>query len=337
MLDQPFVQIDPEQGQPSPFRTVVRIGQTETALYVAFEALDREPSRVAAAVTDRDGDLDADDSVALLLDTFLDGRTAYLFQVNALSTQLDGRIADNGRTVDLLWDGAWNSVARRHGEGYSVELEIPFEVLRYRRGGGRRWGVSFLRTVPRRLETSLWPEPTENRYRVANFGLLEGLAPGVAGKRWQLIPFTLGVVDEDGRGDVEVGGDFRFRPSSSLGIDVTINPDFALIEADVEEINLTRFELFVPEKRPFFLEGSETFRQRIRQFNSRRIGDISWGTKTNGTLGRTSYSAIVDFGGQGAKRRRWFRSRRVRRLAPSTQPAARLERRPPGCEPEARG
>ena len=294
VLDQPLIQIDPEQGQPSPFRTVIRIAQTEAALYLAFEAYDPDPSRLSAAETGRDGDLDVDDSVAVMLDTFLDRRSAYLFQVNALATQLDGRIADNGRTEDMLWDEAWSSAARRQADRYTVELEIPFDILRFQPGSDRSWGISFMRTVPRRLETSLWPAPVENRFRVSNFGSLTGLQLDRSKTRkWQLIPYTLAVVDEDGEGDVEVGGDVRLRPSSSLSVDLTVNPDFALIEADVEEINLTRFELFVPEKRPFFLEGSETYRQRIRQFNSRRIGDITWGAKAIGTAGKTSYSALV--------------------------------------------
>jgi hypothetical protein len=294
VLDQHLIQFDPEKGKPSPLRTTIHIAQTTEALYVAFAAYTADASPVAAAVTTRDDELDGDDSVALLLDTFLDGRSAYLFQANALATQLDGRIAENGRTVDLTWDSAWGSAAQRLGDRYTVEFEIPFEVLRFQPAEDRHWGISFLRTVPARLETAVWPAPAENRYRVSNFGILEGLELAQSsGKKWQLIPYALGVVDEDGKGDVEVGGDFRYKASSSLGLELTINPDFALIEADVEVINLSRFELRVPEKRTFFLEGSETYDQRIQQFNSRRIGDITWGAKAIGTLGKTSYSALV--------------------------------------------
>ncbi len=303
VLDEPLTQFEPEKGEPSPFRTTIHVAQTQSALYVAFAAHTPDGARVAAAQTTRDGageanalggPLDEDDSVAVLLDTFSDRRSAYLFQVNALATQLDGRITDNGRTVDLAWDAAWKSAARRFADRYVVEIEIPLVSLRFQPGEDRQWGVSFLRTVPDRLETSVWPAPAENRYRVSNFGVLEGLdLEQTSGKKWQLIPYALGVVDEDGEGDVEVGGDFRFQPSSSLGLELTINPDFALIEADVEVINLSRFELRIPEKRTFFLEGSETYEQRIQQFNSRRIGDITWGAKAIGTLGKTSYSALV--------------------------------------------
>ena len=107
LIDQAFVQYEPEFGAPSPFRTVVRIGQTETALYVAFESYDPDIARISAARTQRDGGLGRDDSVAVLFDTFFDQRTAYLFRTNVLATQQDSRIADNGRNVDTRWDAAW--------------------------------------------------------------------------------------------------------------------------------------------------------------------------------------------------------------------------------------
>ena len=294
ILDVNLIQIEPARGEPSPLRTVIRIGQTPTAIYVAFTCHDPDPSRLAAAVTARDGDLSKDDSIGVMFDTFLDGRTAYVFQTNALATQWDGKVADNGRTVDKLWDESWRCAARRGPQGWSVEMEIPLSIMRLPAGSGRTWGLSVMRTVPRRLETALWPTPTENRYRVSNFGHLTGLELATSAERkWQAIPYALGVVDEDGNSNFEIGGDLRWRPSSSLGTDLTINPDFALIEADVEEINLTRFELFAPEKRPFFLEGSEIYSQRIRLFHSRRIGDITAGGKVIGTAGKTTFSALA--------------------------------------------
>ncbi len=294
ILDQPFIQFEPEVGQPSPFRTTVRIAQTESALYVAIESYDPNPERLAAAVTRRDGSMNDDDSVAVMLDTFSDQRTAYVFNTNALATQWDARLADNGRTVDKLWDAQWRCAARRLDDRWIAEFEIPFEVLRFRSGEDQQWGLSFFRTVPRRLETSLWSGPTESVWRVASFGTLTGLElTSRAEKTWLAIPYGLAVVNDSGETDFEIGGDFRWRPSSTIGVDLTINPDFALIEADVEVINLTRFELFIPEKRPFFLEGSERYSQRIRQFYSRRIGDITWGGKATGTAGKMEYGAIA--------------------------------------------
>ncbi len=294
VLETPFIQFEPERGQPSTFRTVVRIAQTESALYVAIEAFDPDHHRLAAAVTRRDGSMDSDDSVAVMFDTFSDSRTAYVFSTNALATQWDARIADNGRTVDNLWDAEWKCAAQRFEDRWTVEFEIPFAVLRFPSGEDRSWGLNFKRTIPRRLETALWAGHTEDEWRVSSFGTLTDLQlQRRADKTWEAIPYGLAIVNETGNADFEIGGDFRWRPSSAIGVDLTVNPDFALIEADVEVINLSRFELFIPEKRPFFLEGAERYSQRIRQFYSRRIGDITWGAKATGTAGKMEYGAIA--------------------------------------------
>jgi hypothetical protein len=294
VLDRPFIQFEPEPGSPSPFRTTVRIVQNGSAIYVVMEAYDPDPERIAAAITRRDGDLDQDDSMGVMFDTFSDLRTGYVFGTNTLSTQLDARLADNGRTYDGLWDAQWRCAAKRLDDRWVAEFEIPFKILRFRSGEEQTWGVSFVRSVPRRLEWSTWAGPTEDRWRVSSFGTLTGLELARrVDKTWQAIPYGLAAVNDAGETDFEIGGDFRWRPSNALGVDLTVNPDFALIEADVEVINLTRFELFVPEKRPFFLEGAERYKQRIRQFYSRRIGDITWGAKATGTSAGLEYGAIA--------------------------------------------
>jgi hypothetical protein len=288
-----FVQIEPAFGRPSPFATTVKVGITERALFVEFILSDPEPARIAASVTTRDGDLNADDAVAVLIDTFDDDRTAYFFGTNLVATQMDGKIADNGRTVDRRWDAAWRCAAGRSQDGWTVEIEVPFEILKYKAGRDRVWGINFARRVPRRLETSVWSGPAESEWRVSQFGTMTGLDLPIQGtKRLQVIPYALAVHEEDPGADFEIGGDLRYRVTSTLGIDLTVNPDFAIVEADVEEINLTRFELFIPEKRPFFLEGLEMFDQRIRQFYSRRIGEISWGAKLVGKVGKTDIAVL---------------------------------------------
>jgi len=147
---------------------------------------------------------------------------------------------------------------------------------------------------PRRLETSVWAGPGESEWRVSAFGAVSALVPpSGSAKWWEIIPYVLGTVESGGKTEGKVGGDVRLKVKSRLIADLTINPDFALIEADVERVNLTRFELFVPEKRPFFLEGNERFEQRIRQFYSRRIEDIAWGAKAAGTVGRVDFVALA--------------------------------------------
>jgi hypothetical protein len=304
VADQNFVQIEPAYGEPSPFRTVVRVGQTATGLYVAIEAFDPEIDRLSAGITQRDAitnretNIVQDDTVAIFLDPFGDGRTAYVFRTNPLSTQEDGRIADNGRTIDMQWDSAWRSVAVRREDRWTIEFEIPFSILIYASGMDRNWKANFVRTLPRRLETSVWSGPAESVFRVSGFGDLTGIdLPSQSADVWTLIPYGIVSFEVDKGARAEFGGDVRWRPSSNLGVDLTYNPDFALVDADVEVINLTRFEVQVPEKRPFFLEGAEMFAQRVppaRQFHSRRLGDITWGVKTNGRVGTgTDFSLIT--------------------------------------------
>jgi hypothetical protein len=293
IVDQPFIQFVPDFGEESPYRTVVRVTQSESALYIAFEAFDPEPSRIAAAATRRDSGLRRDDSVFVAIDTFGDERTAYYFQTNALATQEDGRIADNGRTVDDRWDAEWRSAAMRYEDRWVAEFEIPFSILKYASDSPATWRINFMRKVPRRLETSLWSGPGESVWRVSSFGEISDIQlPVQESDPWVFIPYGLAVFEEGEDADFDAGVDVRWRPSTRFGVDLTLNPDFALVEADVEEINLSRFELRIPEKRPFFLEGNEMYQQRLRQFYSRRIGDIDWGAKASGKLGQTDFSTI---------------------------------------------
>ncbi|RLE36233.1 MAG: hypothetical protein DRJ61_01310, partial [Acidobacteria bacterium] len=183
-----FVQIEPQFGEPSPFRTEVLVGYTEEALFVAFRCFDPEPDQLSAAITSRDGDLQDDDSVTLLLDTFDDGRRAYFFATNTLGVQQDGKVADNGRVVDLKWDASWFSAASKTEEGWTAEFAIPFEILKFRGGENATWGINAHRSVPRRLETSMWSGPAESKWRVSAFGTLTGLEFGARrGRRYDLI------------------------------------------------------------------------------------------------------------------------------------------------------
>ena len=182
VADQNFVQIEPAYGEPSPFRTVVRVGQTATALYVAFEAFDPEIERLSAAITQRDTITNRDNNVtsrtirspSCSIRSAMDARRIF-FAPTPLSTQEDGRIADNGRAVDLQWDDTWRSAAVRREDRWTVEFEIPFSVLIYPAGMDRTWKANFVRTLPRRLETSVWSGPAESVFRVSGFGDLTGI------------------------------------------------------------------------------------------------------------------------------------------------------------------
>ncbi len=280
-----FIQFEPVNGMPSTLRTVVYVGYSSEALYVAFICYDPSPGGIAASLTKRDSDLRKDDAVVVMLDTYNDNRTCTVFSTNSIGTQWDYRVTDNGRTSNNNWDASWSSASVRIADGWSAEFAIPFTSLKFQAGENQSWGLNLGRSYPRQLEVCYWTGPLESEARVSQFGELTSLNPGSPAKRYEVIPYALSQAMEDQELEGQAGLDLRYRIGSNLGAELTVNPDFATIEADVERINLTRFELNYPEKRPFFLEGGELFQQRVRQFYSRRIGDIPWGAKLTGKIG----------------------------------------------------
>jgi hypothetical protein len=278
-----FVQFQPQRGEPSTVRTEAIVAVDAGHVYVAFRCWDPEP--LVARLTQRDADLLSDDSVVVVLDTAHDRQSGYYFFTNPLGAQLDGRIAEDGRQTDDAWDGAWRSAAARTGEGWSAEFAIPLSTLKYAAGQGRTWGINLGRERRRTLEFSSWAGPLDDMARVSQAGRLVGLDLAPPERRHQVIPYGLTRLQQDAGSDWQAGVDARYAVTPQTSIYATVNPDFATIEADVEEVNLTRFEVSLPEKRQFFLEGSELFNQRIRTFYSRRIADIWGGAKLLGKQG----------------------------------------------------
>ncbi len=285
-----FIQYEPRRGEPSPHRTLALVLYDERHVYVAFRCFDPEP--VTAQLTQRDAELFRDDAVVVLLDTGHDRQSAFYFMTNALGTQADGRIGDDGRVRDTSWDAAWESAARRSDDGWSAELRIPLASMKYAAGEKVTWGINLGRSRRRSLEVSFWAGPLENRDRVSQAGRLVGLDVKPPLDRFQLVPFGLSRLEQGERGSWQAGGDARFALTSKLALYATLNPDFATIEADRETTNLTRFEISLPEKRQFFLEGQELFRQRIQTFYSRRIADITAGGKLLGGAGPWTLALI---------------------------------------------
>jgi len=266
--------------EPSPLRTEALVLYDDQHLYVAFRALDPEP--VTAQLTQRDADLFGDDAVVVLLDAGHDRQSAFYFMTNPLGTQADGRVGDDGKVRDTSWDAPWDSAARRTAEGWEAEIRIPLASIKYAAGQKVTWGLNLGRSRRRSLEVSFWAGPLDNREQVSQAGLLQGLDVPSPVDRWQIVPFGLSQLQEGAKSGWKAGGDVRFALTSQLALYGTVNPDFATIEADQETINLTRFELSLPEKRQFFLEGQELFQQRIQTFYSRRIADITAGASCSG-------------------------------------------------------
>ena len=284
------MQYEPSRGAPATERTEVLVLQDDEALYVAYRVWD--PQEPTAQITRRDAQLTQDDMVGFMLDTYRDRQSAYLFVTNLLSTQQDGRIADDGRTIDNAWDAEWESAAEQTDFGWTAEFAIPFSVLRYEPGEDRVWGINFGRTLRRSLEMSFWAGPVDSPGGISKGGDLKGLSLPRPPRLAKMIVYGLSRAADGQDTDWDTGADLRFSPDPSVTMNATVNPDFATIEADREQVNLSRFELSLPEKRPFFLEGNELYRQRIQTFYSRRISDIRGGGRVVGKNGPWTYAAM---------------------------------------------
>jgi hypothetical protein len=288
-----FIQLKPERGRAAAYATEARVLIAVDRLIIGFLCRDPEPERITARLTRRDSALTEDDCVCVALDTFFDRRTAYYFFTNPLGTQEDGRLSENGRVGDDTWDGEWRSAAVRIPEGWSAEIEIPLATLKYDPQQGGSWGIGLARSIPRSLEMDTWPGPTDAFGKVSQFGVLGGLDLEASKKRLEAIPHLVGRLQQDEKASIAAGADLRWAFSQDISANLTVNPDFATIEADQEQINLTRFELSLPEKRNFFLEGSEIYSQRIRLFYSRRVADIWGGAKIYGKKAGTEFAAMA--------------------------------------------
>jgi len=289
-----FRQREPLEGAASSERTVVKVVRDGEALYVAVHAYDREPGAIRAAQLRRDADLSSDDNITLLIDSFHDRRSAFLFQTNPNGAMWDAQFSG----VDVLnsdWNGIWDVAVRRDSTGWTAEFRIPFRTLRFESGAGAAFGFNVRRFIRRKNEESLWRGwgRTQGIYHLLAEGDLVGLGVLERGRNIALMPYVLGraVSPEhdaigtrlsDGFVGAKGGLDAKMALTPTLTADLTINTDFAQVEADSQVINLTRFPLFFPEKREFFLESSGIFafgtEGRAQLFYSRRIGLDTLGT-----------------------------------------------------------
>ena len=273
-----FRQREPREGAPASQDTEVRVLFDAATLYIGVLARDSEPDRIIARILQRDHVLDdghgiewaGDDAIAILLDPFHDRRNGVVFATNPNGAEFDALLTDeNDLNVD--WRGVWQVRAARVPEGWSAEFAIPFRTLRYPAGGSGTWGFNVARIIRRSNEETLWSawsRDNEGFHRVSRAGTLEGMTdlprPGL---NLEVKPFALGgaagVADTTGRlrldREIDVGLDAKYEVRPGLLLDLTLNTDFAQVEADDQQINLTRFSLFFPEKRDFFLENAGIF------------------------------------------------------------------------------
>jgi hypothetical protein len=301
-----FTQYEPAEGQPAAQRTEVRVFYTPEAMYFGIRAYDDRPDMVRATYADRDTPAMIDDWVRIVLDTFNDNRQAYIFYVNPLGIQQDGLWVEGGekgqgsgnQPIDFRPDFIWDSRGRLDADGWTVEIRIPYVSLRFREAEVQTWGVNFAREVKRTGFKESWAPLTQNQAStLAQSGRLVGLQ-GIRPKRLvEVTPVATGKktgqrVDgvfarDDFQPDFGMNG--RYGITQNLILDATYNPDFSQVEADEGQIVVNeRFAIQLPEKRPFFLEGTEIFRTPQRLVYTRSIVNPIGGAKVTGKLGSTT-------------------------------------------------
>ena len=308
-----FRQSAPEEGQPATERTEVRVVFTGDTIFFGVVCYDRDPAAIIVSDSRRDSSMNNADSFQLVLDTFNDRQNGFVFGTTPAGQEYDGQVINEGGSrglfggggsggfsrgssggFNLNWDGAWQVRTEISEVGWSAEFAIPFRTIRYPAREDRSWGVNFQRNIRRRNETAYWaPLPRQyNLHRVSMAGQLAGVhAPIGLTRNLQLTPYVVGeVITRDAAPDRnplalgDFGADLKYSVTSGLTLDATYNTDFAQVEVDDQRINLDRFDLFFPEKRPFFLENAGVFtvnnpspasgmnQGQTELFFSRRIG-----------------------------------------------------------------
>ncbi len=296
-----FVQSKPVAGAAATERTEVRILYDDENLYLGAEMFDSDPSGIVIATLQRDPNTRDGDAFGFTIDTFHDRKSAYAFFINPGGAVRDIQTSDDGRINNAAWDAAYDLRTRVHEQGWTAEIAIPWSQLRFPAGAERQvWGLNLLRRIRRKNEDATWA-PMDRQwalYTMSRAGTLEGLDGVRPGRNMSAKPFVLAAEPSGevrtGQGtEFDAGLDMKFGLTSGMSLDLTLNTDFSQVEVDQQQVNLTRFSLFFPEKREFFLENAGIFgfgdtgqpmqrngvsNRDFTLFHSRRIGLTPQGT-----------------------------------------------------------
>jgi hypothetical protein len=320
-----FIQNDPREGEPATYDTEVRLLYDEHALYIGVFAHDEHPDDLIINELRKDFDTNNADGFQVVIDTFHDERNGYQFSINPAGAKWDAQMSNEGRETNSNWDGIWDVKTRIAEDGWYAEIRIPFRTLKFEADPVQTWGINFQRRLRRFNENSYWA-PVQRIHSISRVSMagtvdqLQGLRPGA---NLRVKPYALGssnrLVTGDSDGDFDAGVDVKYGVTSGLTWDFTVNTDFSQVEADEQQVNLTRFSLFFPEKRDFFLENSGVFQfgagqttaggggggrqnpsQDVILFFSRRIGladsgdaiPILGGTRLTGRVAGFSVGAL---------------------------------------------
>ncbi len=300
----------PGDNTPAPVDTDCLVAYDRANIYIAFRCLDPEPQKIRAHLMDRDviDTFIQDDNVSVWLDTFNDQRRAFEFRVNPLGVQADAVFSEQDGFEDFSWDAIWSSAAKITASGFDVEIAIPFHQLRFKRSPGKQtWGFSVERSWPRqdrhRMESH--PRDRNSNCLLCQCNKISGLIDITPGNNLEFDP-TLTVQRSDSREDFPVGdmktGKIKAEPgltakwgvTPNLILNAAVNPDFSQIEADAAQLDVnTRYALYYPEKRPFFLEGADFFLTPVEAVFTRTVADPIWGAKMTGKVGKNALGFFV--------------------------------------------
>ena len=288
-----FTQVQPKLGDPASQKTEVFMGYTADALYIGLIAYDENPENIIVSNSRRDAGLDETDSFRIVIDGLLDRQNGFVFGTNPAGQEYDGQVIKEGGggssqfgsgagAFNKEWNGSWEVTTKIEDFGWTAEMEIPFSTLRYGKGEDQVWGINFQRNIRYNNEVSFWAPLSQQRkiHRVSAAGTVRGIkAPSQ--RNLQITPYFLGTSASGGSlasndTNQEVGVDLKYSITPSLTLDATINTDFAQVEVDEQVVNLDRFSIKLPEKRPFFLENAGQFSvgnaSEAELFFSRKIG-----------------------------------------------------------------
>ncbi len=301
-----FTQFEPQEGARPSEKTVAYIGYDNKNLYIGIRCFDSKPNAIRACLTQRDKSF-GDDEIVIYLDTFNDKKRAFVFQVNPCGIQSDGIYTEMQRRgrgmgmdfdrVDRNWDTYFISKAKIDDKGYSVELAVPFKSLRFPNKRSQVWGLQIMRTIRRKNEEIYWyPRSRDINGFLVQSGTLRIDGALEKGKNFEIMPVLTGLKQDEERLDPEAGLNLKYGITSYLTADITYNPDFSQVEADIPQIDVNqRYALYYPEKRPFFLEGKDIFDTPLELLYSRKIIDPKWGIRLTGKSGKTSIGFLSAF------------------------------------------
>ena len=292
-----FTQYEPKEGAEPSEKTVAYIGYDKKNLYFAFYCYDSESDKIRASLTKRDK-VRGDDFITIYLDTFNDKKRAFVFRLNPKGIQSDGIFTESGggrrrggwERIDFNWDTYFLSDGKINKNGYVIEIAIPFKSLRFPNSPVQKWGLQISRTIRRKNEEIYWyPRSRDINGFLIQSGMVIIDGEIEKGKNFEFMPTVTGMQSDGGKLEPEFGANLKYGITSNLTADLTFNPDFSQVESDIpqNEVN-QRYAVYYPEKRPFFLEGSDYFSSPINIVYTRTIVNPLWGIKLTGKLGRTT-------------------------------------------------